>query len=272
MALSILAIGFKFAFYLSSLQACGIALLLVIFSAELATQADTCVRHMRRWAILCALSAIGFVAATSATLWEFGGIQLVMDYLKSTGYAAALAVQLIACGSLLFGGIIAAIGAIALLGSFALVGHIGTSFLANALVLHLIFGSIWFAVLSPLRRMASTPHTTGDAARLGRSFGRLAQAFVPLSLMLGGLLAWSVSSSLSELLQTPYGWTLIGKIACSAGLLWAGAVNKLRLVPALETGDANAAAHLAFTVRAEWWLFVVILVLTAALTTNLTPP
>lgn len=269
-SLTALKIGFKFLFYLSNLQACGLALSLVLFSTELAGIAPHLRKNMQLWAGLYGVSAVLLVGSLGLPLSYGLGVYdfwIFTDYLSSMGYAAALATQLLACAALFVGDIVAAIAAVFLLGSFVLVGHIGTTFFANALVIHLIVGAMWFAALAPLRQP-----TLSDDVPPTAIFGRLAQRSGASIVGPRCVLAWSVSNSITSLIQTPYGWVLIGKILRSTDLLWAGAANKLRFVPQIEAGDKTAALQLARTVRIEWWLFVLILAFTAMLTTILSPP
>ena len=57
-----------------------------------------------------------------------------------------------------------------------------------------------------------------------------------------------------------------------SGLLALAAVNKLRFIPALRSGDPIAASHLSKSIYVEWLVILAILGVSAVLTTNLTLP
>ena len=94
-----------------------------------------------------------------------------------------------------------------------------------------------------------SPISYSEAADLGDRFGRVA-AIVVLA----------------------YGQVLLLKILLVAVLLSLAAANKLRHVPKLKQGDPAAANQLGTSLSVEWNVVLGILVVTAVLTTNLTPP
>jgi putative copper resistance protein D len=85
-------------------------------------------------------------------------------------------------------------------------------------------------------------------------------------------MTWRLVGSLSALLGTAYGLTLLAKIAVVTLLLALAAINKTRLVPALQSGDPKAGPHLARSISLEWVCIGVILLATAVFTSILTVP
>ena len=191
----------------------------------------------------------------TSALWQVAGAALVLAILWRGTIGLSLA----------------SIGAVLIALSFVQIGHSHGEprwVLATLLTIHLLTVAFWVGALAPLRAIVNQD---GAAATLHR-FGVIASGTVPLLILAGVGFAWLVSGSFTALLGTAYGWTLIGKIAVVATLLALAALNKLRLVPALEAGRPNAAAALRRSIAWEGLAVAVILVLTATLTTITTPP
>jgi len=81
-----------------------------------------------------------------------------------------------------------------------------------------------------------------------------------------------MTGSLSALLSTAYGWTLLAKLGVVAGLMVLAALNKWRFVPALASGDPTTASHLRRSIQIEALAVLLILLATATLTSITTPP
>ncbi|MGH2536784.1 MAG: copper resistance protein CopC, partial [Candidatus Promineifilaceae bacterium] len=136
--------------------------------------------------------------------------------------------------------------------------------------LHLLASSVWAGGL--LHFALATPLVLGSLAggerrallaRLTPSFSRLAIVSVA-SLILTGLFATYVQVTTLAALNTPYGRTLLAKLALVAVLLALGAGNLLIVSPRLDRRD-GAGGRLRDTVRAEAGLVLVVLLLAAAL-------
>ena len=106
---------------------------------------------------------------------------------------------------------------------------------------------------------------TGCAALLHR-FGTIASGTVAILVLVGLTFAWLMIGSFGGLFGTAYGWTLIAKIIVVTGLLGLAANNKLRLVPALASGDPTASTYLRRSIRMEIIAVALILLATATLT------
>ena len=193
----------------------------------------------------------------TSAVWRLAGFVLVLALAFRTAWAPWTA----------------ALGSVAIAVSYAQVGHsLGDPrwLLGSILVLHLLAAAFWVAALLPLRRAAADG--PGGAALLHR-FGQVAVWTVGGLAVFGVIFAFVMSGATpAALLGTAYGWTLLGKVALVTGLLGLAAINKLRLVPALAAGKAQAAPRLRRSIAFEIALVVAILLLTAALTSVTVPP
>jgi len=191
----------------------------------------------------------------TAALWRGAGAVLILGVLiKGTvGLAASL------------------VGACLVALSYTLVGHsLGDPrwLLGSLLGAHLLAVAFWIGALAPLHRAAGRP----DGPILLHRFGFVASGAVPLLVLTGLVFAWLMIGSLGGLFGTAYGWTLIVKLAIVAGLLGLAAWNKLRLVPALSSGDPSASGSLRRSILLELVAVGLILMTTATLTSITTPP
>jgi len=214
------------------------------------------------------ISGMGLQGATDPTMLGF-----VWDSPLGTaaiwrglGEAAILALLLPSIGRW-----IALFGSVAVAISYTQVGHtLGDPriLLAALLTFHLLAVALWVGALLPLRRAANSP----AGADLLHHFGLIAAYAVGLLIAAGVALSWLLSGSLSALFGTTYGWGLLTKVALVTGLLGLAALNKWRLVPALRAGDANATSALRRSISVEITVVVLILLVTAAITSVTTPP
>jgi copper resistance protein D len=171
-------------------------------------------------------------------------------------------------------GWLAMIGGFAVLIGFLQVGHTRGEprlLLAGLLLLHLPAAAFWVAALAPLYRLAGDDRDGASTAPLLRRFGRIGLLFVPVLLAAGIGLGWLLLGGPGPLLQTAYGQWLLVKIMLVALLLLLAALNKLRLVPAIERGEPQAARTLRRSIVAEATLVLAILLVTAVLTTRVSP-
>lgn len=174
-----------------------------------------------------------------------------------------------------FGHWVSVVGGILAIWSFVQIGHIpdhDTTLLKIALTLHLIAVAIWIGILSPLKRLAATRDTWPSAADVGHKFGMLASITVPLLIVAGVYMSYELVGSISALISTSYGQALIFKVVIVVMLLVLAAANKLRFIPKLKEGDPNAAGHLVKSITVEWLMILLILGITAILTSTLTLP
>ena len=182
----------------------------------------------------------------------------------------ALLVLTVAFGGT-FASVIALIGSVLIAVSYTQVGHsLGDPrwVLACLLTVHLLAVGFWIAALAPLHQVAKQDF---GGAILYR-FGQIASLTVPMLVLVGLTFAWLMSGSLTLVLSTAYGWTLLIKVIFFSGLLSLAALNKLKLVPALENGNAHAASKLRRSIKIEGFFVLLILFSTATLTSITTPP
>ncbi len=161
-------------------------------------------------------------------------------------------------------------GAVLIAASYAQVGHsLGEPrwLLAALLTIHLLAAAYWVAALEPLRRGALLP-----GAAVLRRFGSIAAMTVAVLVVAGGTFAYLLVGDVAGLLGTAYGWALLAKLAVVGLLLGLAALNKLRLVPAVERADQNAPTRLRRSIAWEMSAVAVILLATATLTSITTPP
>lgn len=165
--------------------------------------------------------------------------------------------------------------------SMTLVGHAtsregATGVLTGVLLsLHLAGIGFWLAALLPLRRMCLA--TADDSApvalaALAEEFGRLALVLVVMLLVAGVCYAALLVGSVAALFGTGYGIALLAKVALVSGMLLLAALNRFRLVPALQAGETGAALRLRRSIEIEMLLAGGILLATSLLTTSFTLP
>ena len=158
--------------------------------------------------------------------------------------------------------------------AFTQVGHTTDEprwLLGGLLLVHLVAVAFWVGALLPLYRMAgpAVPHRV--AARILAAFGRVASVTVALLLVAAAGLSWLLLGGIAPFLETGYGQTLLVKIALVLLLLGLAAMNKWRLVPAFERGERNADRRLRRSILGEGLLVLLILFVTALLTTTTSP-
>jgi putative copper resistance protein D len=200
----------------------------------------------------------------------------------STPVGTAVTLRVIGLGVLILGLSLGRIGlwlsvagGIMAIWSFDQIGHVSgrdTTLLDIALILHLIAIALWIGILTPLKRLASTPQTWPDAVDVGHRFGRIASITVPLLIVVGGYMGYALVGSVTALVSTGYGQVLLLKVILVSALLGLAAANKLRFIPRLRLNDASAADQLVKSISVEWGVILAVLGLTALLTSNLTLP
>ena len=170
---------------------------------------------------------------------------------------------------------IALAGGLIALWSFSQIGHVpelATTGARSLLLLHLIGIAFWIGVLGPLRALSQRPEHIASAAILGHRFGQAASVIVPGLILAGVLMAWLLLGNLRMLVTTGYGQTLLVKLLLVGATLSLATANKLRFVPAMLDGDSKAARHLVRSIEIETSVILVVLAVTATLTSVLTLP
>ncbi|WP_120499105.1 copper resistance D family protein [Roseovarius sp. EL26] len=272
------AIAAKFLLYLGVLTSTGTVFAAVIFQ----------VVNIKAFTMVFAV--VGMIGAVAS--FGLGGAALTGDasgmmdlemlgLLWDTPVGTALSYRLVGLAlliaGLLFGrpGIwMSSLGGVLALWSFVAVGHVPNRdilWLNALLFVHLGGIALWIGILAPLKGLAKE-RAILEAAELGDRFGRLAAVFVPLLILAGIVMSYVLVGSISALIGTGYGQALIAKVIVVSFLMGLGALNKLRIVPQLMVGEANAALHLSRSISFEWMAVVLILFVTAILTSVLNLP
>jgi copper resistance protein D len=164
-------------------------------------------------------------------------------------------------------------GAVLVAASFTLTGHTSNSgwraLLAPLLLAHLLIVAFWFGALWPLCQV-TLRESWERVARVVAVFSAAAFWLVPLILVAGVAMAVLLLPSVAALRQ-PYGELVLAKGVLFAVLLACGAVNKWRLGPALARGELQAGRRFRRVVLAEYVLMVIVLSVTAVMTTFFSP-
>jgi len=268
--------------FLSSLQAAGAALVLLLLPSAAAVNGS--VRRLLAWSAgSCA--ALLIVRSLLEPARMAGSIVGVADpFLQSLFWrsdigiaqtARMLGVCLLLMTFKLRAGLVRPLWVVAIgliVGSFALMGHTrshGGGVLSGLLVIHIASVAFWFGSLVPLIVLLRLGPSDALTETL-RRFSRLALWLVAALVAAGGLLAWRLLGSVDRLI-TPYGLLVLAKILGVLVLLLLAAVNRQRLTPAIAIGREDALRIMIGTIRAELGLMAAIFFATAWMTTFYSP-
>lgn len=276
--------------YVGLLLAAGLALFLALVLPRTwtGTQTRARLRRLLRYAALAAVAGIVLQVPVAAVYGQ--GLELVdvgaafdPDLVVNELLSAALVVVGlgIAAGASADAppdrtrGRLLAGGAVLALAGPTLAGHTRafepSPLLVAADVLHLVAGAVWLGglvglVLS-LRALAGREVVA--ATTLAR-FSTLAGGLLLAVAATGTFLAWRIVGSWSGLVETRYGWLLLGKVAIALLVAAVGGWNRWRTLPGVTRaagfGDRErAAAAVTRTVRVEAVLLVALLGVTGFL-------
>lgn len=281
----LMAASAKLAVYISSFLAAGLALVLV----ALPTQQESIKRSLL-WTIAAAV-AVSVVASIWRVMVQAGRLMDDFAFMTDPEIIAislegplgtstlarliglAILLLVVLAPSVRTGAAVLGAACVAL--SFGLTGHATRdpqwAFLV-LITLHLLAVSFWFGALLPLYQLSKPSLDAVEAARLSHRFGRQASIIVPILIAVGGVFAYLLLGSLQAVFSTAYGQMLLLKLVIVALVLGIAALNKLRLVPALEMQAAGAAKRFRTSLRWEALVFLMIFTATALLTTSFTVP
>jgi copper resistance protein D len=115
----------------------------------------------------------------------------------------------------------------------------GPSLLLASQALHVMAAGAWLGGLVPLLILlrGATDAVTTQALR---SFSNLAALCVIFLAATATIQGWHLAGGFTGLTGTPYGWILLLKTALFGTLVGLGALNRVRLAPALVGGDGPA--------------------------------
>ena len=276
--------------YVGLMLAAGLALFLAVVLPR--TWAGTATRHRLRLLLSYAAvaGAVGIVlqvplAAVYGTGLELSDAVAAFDPSLVVNELLSAAMVLVGLGAAAGAasdappdrtrGCLLAGGAVLALAGPSVVGHTRayepSPLLIVTDVLHLVAGATWLGglvglVLS-LRALAGREVVAAET--LAR-FSTLAGGLLLAAAATGTLLTWRIVGSWSALVETRYGWLLVGKVAIALLVAALGGWNRWRTLPAVTRaagfGDRErAAAAVARTVRIEAVLLVALLGITGVL-------
>nr|WP_319949050.1 CopD family protein [uncultured Shimia sp.] len=235
-------------------------------------------------ALALGASVVGFMLRGAALTGGADGMidPEMLGLLWTTPVGDALIYRIIGAAMIIVGASItrvgkwvAFVGGILALWSFAKIGHVpdlGQSGIRLLLLLHLLGVAFWVGILGPLRNLSLQSEHLDNAALLGHRFGQAAAAIVPVLILAGILMAWLLLGDLGTLVSTVYGQTLLAKVVLVGVVLALAAINKLRIVPAMQDGDATVAKRLVRSIEIETAVILAVLAATATLTSVMTLP
>jgi putative copper resistance protein D len=267
--------------YAATLGAAGGVAFLVYGDGVIPPDCKLCIRRVQSALLVVALLAsVAKILVLSASMaGDASGLldSALTRMILQTGEGPAVLARL--CGLTLLGAAIIAhrppttaalLGASLAATSFAWVGHVhalGRPWLWTAvLAVHLAGVGFWLGALMPLwliARRADSALTAVAAAR----FGAAAVMIVGILVAAGVSLLCVLLQNPAELRSTGYGRLALSKIASVALLLALAALNRLRLTPRMRARDASAAQAFGRSVLVEIVLALIILSITAAMTT-----
>ncbi|MFZ1344305.1 CopD family protein [Thiothrix eikelboomii] len=143
-----------------------------------------------------------------------------------------------------------------------------TSWVHWALSLHFLIGLWWVGCLWPLALSCQALEPV-RLQQLMQGFGVIASWLVPILLMAGLGLAYTLTGTLEHLFTSTHGQLLLAKMILVGGLLGSAAYHKLKLVPQLT--EPHRPQILQRSIYRELGLGLAVLLLTAVLSSMVGP-
>ena len=255
-------LGLHLAGALLGLQAVAAAFLAQVGTASGSGLSGAFDRDMAGLLLSTQLGDLSLFRAVGFAIWIGSGLFFYQTMVQQTRAPSRLFYQCLFA--------VNAFGFIFLLLSFRFGGHVSVQSLSVqfALAVHFTMFALWIGALYPLLTISRTEQVAELKVSLER-FSKHAVLIVSLLLLSGLTMMLSLIHSMAELFTTAYGVALTLKILLVIGLLGIAAVNKLIIVPRLLL-QADA-AHFQRSVRVEIAVAVILLLLTAYLSTALGP-
>ena len=255
-------LGLHLAGALLGLQAVAAAFLAQVGTASGSGLSGALDRDMAGLLLSTQLGDLSLLRAVGFAIWIGSGLFFYQTMVQQTRAQRRLFYQRLFA--------VNAFGFIFLLLSFRFGGHVSVQSLSVqfALAVHFTMFALWIGALYPLLTISRTEQVAELKVSLER-FSKHAVVIVSLLLLSGLTMMLSLIHSMAELFTTAYGVALTLKILLVIGLLGIAAVNKLIIVPRLLL-QADA-AHFQRSVRVEIAVAVILLLLTAYLSTALGP-
>jgi len=281
----LMAASAKLAVYLASFLAAGLALVLVALPIQQEHIKRSLLWTLGVTAILAIAASVWRVMVQAGRLMNDTAfmvdpeiITIVLEAPLGTSTLArliGLAILLLAVFAPSLRTAAAFLGAASVAVSFGLTGHATRDpqwALLALITMHLMAVSFWFGALLPLYQLSTPGTENSEAARVSHRFGQQASIIVPILIAVGIGFAYLLLGSLEAVFTSAYGEMLLVKLVIVALVLGVAALNKLRLVPAMEAEKAGAAETFRTSLRWEALVFLMIFATTALLTTSFTVP
>lgn len=229
------------------------------------------------WLIVTAV-----IAAALILMLRLGGLfdEVTFSAVFMSSYGAAAGLQLTGAALLLASlhdknaqGM-RLVNALLLTLSFALSGHAPAIDLADGFIVfvHASMAAWWVGSLWLLRAACESHFPDSEALiALVRRFSVAASLIIGI-LVITGLVLITALLSFETLRFSAYEKTLLIKIGIVVVVLSVAAYNKFRLTPRLNVGAKEAASSLRQMIHIELGLIAIVLVVTALLTTYMSPP
>ncbi len=269
--------------FVALFQAVGVALFIALFRSDIANSVTT----IRRIGVVSAL--VGVVFVSTHYLLEAarmaGDLSGVLDLsLQGLVFHSAMSVAsalrtvglvLIAIGltrdrSREF--MWTLIGTALVLIAFSLVGHSAAHaervWLIPLLLVHLLVVAFWFGALAPLY-VISLKEIPTRARNVVERFSKTASWLVPGIFIAGALMTWVLVDSWAAFTET-YGQLLLAKVVGFALLMGLATLNKWRFGPDMISRP-SAVVSLRRVIAVEYVLIVLVLTITALMTTLFSP-
>ncbi len=280
----IIVLGLRAASFVADLQAAGIVIFLIIFRPYIERSAVS-IRSLGAW-----MAVAGLILTLGNHLLEparmvgtFSGVfdPSMHKMLLETNVASAAVLRI---GGLVMiwlgmravpsrGDTAALIGATVVAFSFALTGHTSAHdqqwILIILLLTHLLCVALWFGAL-PALLIATQQETSENLGRVIVAFTSLATRVVPALFLVGVGMSVLLLEEISNL-WTPYGTSLLIKVAGFAILMGLASLNKWRLGPAIASGSATSIVTFRRSVVLELILIIGIIAVTAVMTGLFSP-
>lgn len=217
------------------------------------------------------IAAIGTPLLTIARLGAGFEPFIVETVLKSEAGLQA-AILLVSALLALFIPLLRVPAALAMAIAFGVSGHSPShaDWLRPIISLHVLLAAWWtggiILLLQSLRKDLSD-----DFANRVTRFGQQALPAVALLALAGVVDLLGLATDWPAFLASPYARLLGLKLAFVTAILSLAAWNRQRLTPAIQSGSLEARRHLKLSMQAELFIIAAIIVITALLTTTVSP-
>ncbi|UWR25539.1 CopD family protein [Sulfitobacter sp. S223] len=279
-----ISICIKALVYATSLTAAGTVLCSIFLHALPASEVAALKRFTVWLALAAAVLSLIRIPLRASFLtggtWQGATDPMILGMVAQSPLGISVAVRMIGLALILTvlvparrGRIAAGLGALLVAVSFALRGHALEEprlLLGVLITLHLLGLAFWIGAFMPLYRVTGMD-AKDDAGRLAHEFGRKAIYVVGSLTVAGGITLSLLTGNMLAAVSTPYGQFFLLKLGGFLAIITLAAWNKMQLTPALQRGDPAARCKLRRSIRWEATFILLVLLVTATLTTISAP-